>query len=169
MQSERNRRRTEDGFTLIELLIVMSIVIVLMALAIPQGLRLKKNANQVSAVQTMRTINQAELGYASSYPNSGYACTMAALGGDPRSGAPTPESAQILDPTLASTGAKSGYNFTITCGNKTTVNNQDTAHSYQVNGVPAAIGRDGDNGYCSDENNIISVDPKGGVNCTQPN
>jgi len=157
----------EEGFTLIELLIVMSIIIVLMALAIPQGLRMRKNADQTSAVQTMRTIGQAELSYNSSYPANGYACSLAALGGDPKSGAPSPQAAQILDPALASTGRKSGYTFAITCGNKTTANNQDIYNSYQVTGVPDSVGRTGDNGYCSDDNNIIHIDPTGGTNCTQ--
>jgi type IV pilus assembly protein PilA len=157
----------EGGFTLIELLIVMSIIIVLMALAIPQGLRMRKNSNEVSARQTMRTIGQAELSYNSSYPANGYACSLAALGGDPKTGAPSPQAAQILDPALASAGRKSGYTFTITCGNKTTVNNQDIYNSYQLTGVPDSIGRTGDNGFCSDDNNIIHTDPTGGTNCTQ--
>jgi type IV pilus assembly protein PilA len=158
----------ELGFTLIELLIVMSIMLVLMALAVPQMLKLKKQANQTSATQTMRTIGQAEISYNSEFPTSGFACSLAALGGDPKSGAPTPQAAQLIDPVLASTGQKSGYTFAISGCNKVTVNNQDTYTSYEITGVPQAVGRTGDNGYCSDENNIVKVDPTGGTNCTQP-
>lgn len=158
----------DAGFTLIELLIVMSIIIVIMALAVPQVLRVKKNANQVSAVQTMRTIGSAEISYNSSYPGTGYACPLGALGGDPKSGAPTAQASQLIDPTLAATGVKSGYIFTVTCGGKTTVNNQDVYTSFEVTGVPQTVGKTGDNGYCTDENNIIRVDPAGGTNCTQP-
>jgi type IV pilus assembly protein PilA len=167
--SERNsQRRNDQGFTLIELLIVMSIMLVLMALLVPQVTKLKKAANQTSAVQTMRTINQAEVSFNSSYPANGYACSMAALGGDPKSGAPSPQAAQFLDPILAATGQKSGYTFTISGCNKQTVNNQDMYTTYQITGVPLSVGHTGDNGYCTDDNNIIRVDPAGGTNCTQP-
>jgi type IV pilus assembly protein PilA len=161
----RSHRRRELGFTLIELLIVMSIMLVLMALAVPQVLNLQKRANQTSAMQTIRTIGQAETMYNSSY--NGYACPLAALGGDPKSGAPTATSAQMLDPVLAATGQKSKYTFTITCGSKVTINNQDVYNSYEVTGVPLTVGKTGDNGYCSDENNIVKIDPAGGTTCTQ--
>ena len=170
-RSSHLARRTshlEPGFTLIELLIVMSIMLILMALAVPQMLKLKKHANELSATQTMRTIGQAEISYNSAYPTSGYACTLAALGGDPKAGAPSAQAAQLIDPALASTGQKSGYSFTVTNCTKVTVNNQDTYTSYEITGVPQAIGKTGDNGYCSDENNIVKVDPEGGTNCTQP-
>ena len=155
----------ESGFTLIELLIVMSIMLILMALAVPQMLKLKKHADETSAAQTIRTIGQAETMYNSSY--NGYACPLAALGGDPKSGAPSATSAQVLDPVLAATGQKSGYTFTITCGTKVTINNQDVYNSYEVTGVPQSVGKTGDNGYCSDENNIVKIDPTGATNCTQ--
>jgi type IV pilus assembly protein PilA len=161
------KRATDHGFTLIELLIVMSIMLILMALIVPQVTRMKKTANQTSATQSMRAIGQAEIGYNSAYPQAGYACTLAALGGDPKSGAPSAQAAQLLDPQLASTGQKSGYTFAISNCTKVTVNNQDTYTSYQVTAVPQAVGKTGDNGYCSDENNIVKVDPTGGTNCTQ--
>jgi type IV pilus assembly protein PilA len=157
----------DSGFTLIELLIVMSIMLILMALAVPQMLRLKKHANELSAAQTMRTIGQAEISYNSAYAANGFACPLSALGGDPKSGAPTATSAQVLDPVLAATGQKSGYTFTITCGTKVTINNQDVYNSYEVTGVPQSVGKTGDNGYCSDENNIVKIDPTGATNCTQ--
>ena len=155
----------ELGFTLIELLIVMSIMLILMALAVPNMIKLKKHADETSATQTIRTIGQAETMYNSSY--NGYACPLASLGGDPKSGAPSATSAQVLDPVLAATGQKSGYTFAITCGSKVTINNQDVYNSYEVTGVPQVIGKTGDNGYCSDENNIVKVDPAGGTTCTQ--
>jgi type IV pilus assembly protein PilA len=158
----------EAGFTLIELLIVMSIMLILMALAVPQMLKVKKNADQTSAVQTMRTIGSAELSYASSYQGNGFGCPLAVLGGDPKAGAPTAQAAQLLPADLAATGQKSGYTFTVTCGSKTTINNQDVYNSVEIFGVPQTVGKTGDNGYCSDENNVIKIDPTGGTNCTQP-
>jgi len=82
-------RRNEDGFTLIELLIVMSVMLILMTLAVPQLLKLRKQAQETSAVQSLRTIGQAELQYNSAYPANGFSCSLATLGGDPKSGAPT--------------------------------------------------------------------------------
>ena len=160
--------RPEAGFTLMELLIVMSIMLIIMAFAVPQMLRVKKNADQTSAIQSLRTIGSAELSYNSSYPANGFGCPLSVLGGDPKSGAPSPQAAQLIDPTLAASGHKSGYIFTVTCGSKVTVNNQDVYTSYELTAVPETVGRTGDNGYCSDENNIIKQDPTGGTNCTQP-
>jgi len=156
-----------DGFTLIELLIVMSIMIILMALAVPQMLKIKKTADETSAVQTMHTIGAAEANYNREY--GGFGCPLAVLGGDPKAGAPSAQTSQALDPTLAASGQKSGYTFTVTCGSKVTINNQDVYNSYELTGVPQSIGHTGDNGYCSDENNVIKKDPAGGTNCTVPN
>jgi type IV pilus assembly protein PilA len=160
-------RQAEEGFTLIELLIVMSVMLILMTLAVPQLLKLKKQGNQLSAVQSVRTIGQAELQYNSAYPANGFSCSLSALGGDPKSGAPTPQSAQLIAPDLTA-GHKSGYSFAITNCQKVTVNNQDMYTSFEITAVPDAVGKTGDNGYCSDENNSIRQDPTGGTNCTQP-
>lgn len=159
---------SDSGFTLIELLIVMSIIIVIMLFTIPQVSKMTKNANQTSAVQTLKTIGSAEIGYKSTYTASGFGCPLSVLGGDPKSGAPSAQAAQLIDPTLAASGQKSGYVFTVTCGSKSTVNNQDVYDSVQITGVPRTIGKTGDNGYCSDESGIIKIDPAGGTNCTQP-
>ncbi|SNS48734.1 type IV pilus assembly protein PilA [Granulicella rosea] len=155
----------EAGFTLIELLIVMSIMLILMSLAVPQILKLTKTANETSALQSVRTIGQAELQYHSAYPQNGFACSISQLGGAPGSGAPTAQASQLLDPGLAS-GNKSGYTFAITNCSKVTINNQDMITSYQITAVPQSVGKTGDAGYCSDENNIIKKDPAGGTNCT---
>ncbi len=156
-----------EGFTLIELLIVMSVMLILMTLAVPQLLKLRKQANETSAVQSVRAIAQAELQYNSQYPANGFACTLANLGGDPKSGAPTAQSAQLIAPELAQ-GQKAGYTFNITNCSKVTVNNQDMYTSFEITAVPQAIGKTGDAGYCVDENNTIRKDPAGGVSCTQP-
>jgi type IV pilus assembly protein PilA len=129
-------------------------------------LKLKKQANELSATQTVGAIGKAEMSYISAYPSNGYACTLAALGGDPKAGAPSAQAAQLLDPQLAATAQKSGYTFNITNCTKVTVNSQDTYTSYEVTGVPQTVGKTGDRGFCSDENNIVKYDPAGGTNCT---
>lgn len=163
----RERVRHEDGFTLIELLIVMSVMLILMTLAVPQLLKLRKQAQETSAVQSLRTIGQAELQYSSAYPANGFSCSLPTLGGDPKSGAPSAQAAQLITPDLAS-GQKAGYTFAITNCTKVTVNNQDMYTSYEITAVPNSIGKTGDRGFCSDENNTIRYDPAGGTNCTQP-
>lgn len=155
----------EDGFTLIELLIVMSVMLILMTLAIPQLLKVSKTANETSATASVHAIGQAELEYNSAYPANGFACSLVALGGAPGT-PPSPEAGQMLDPTL-SAGVKSGYKFAITNCTKVTVNNHDMLTGYEITAVPVSIGRTGDRGYCMDENNIMKYDPAGGTNCTQ--
>ena len=157
----------EEGFTLIELLIVMSVMLILMTLAVPQLLKLRKQANETSAIQSVRTIAQAELQYNSAYPANGFACTLANLGGDPKAGAPTSQAAQLIEPAL-STGQKSGYTFSITNCSKVQVNNQDMYTSFEITAVPQSVGKTGDSGFCSDENNTIRKDPQGSTSCTQP-
>ena len=115
----------------------------------------------------LRAVTQAEIQYESTYPANGYACSLASLGGDPNSGHPTPQAAQLLQADLAS-GYKSGYVFTISNCTKVTVNGTDRFTGYTLTAVPQAVGKTGDRGFCTDENNTIRYDPAGGTNCTQP-
>jgi type IV pilus assembly protein PilA len=155
-----------NGFTLMELLIVMAIIAILMLIAIPTVGSLKKNANRLSAIQSIRAIQQAQMQYESTYPANGYACQLSALGGDPSAGAPSPTAAQILQPDITS-GFKSGYIFTIGNCQKVTVNGTDRITGYTVTGVPQTVGKTGDSGFCSDQFGTIKSDPTGGANCTQ--
>ncbi len=169
----RNRARrpstpnsaTLNGFTLMELLIVMAIIAILSLLAIASISVYTKRANALSAVNSLQKIVQAQMMYEESYPANGYACTLAALGGDPHSGPPTPTSSQLLPSDLAS-GFKQGYEFSIACGDKVTSNNKHR-HSFTVIAKPQSVGKTGDRGYCDDETDQIKFDPTGGVNCTQ--
>jgi type IV pilus assembly protein PilA len=165
----RNRARrvvSPNGFTLMELLIVMAIIAILSLLAIASISVYTKRANALSAVNSLQKIVQAQMMYEESYPANGYACTLAALGGDPHSGPPTPTSSQLLPSDLAS-GFKQGYEFTIACGDKVTSNNVDRFNSFTVTAKPQSVGKTGDRGYCDDETDQIKFDPTGGVNCTR--
>lgn len=163
LQAEQH---TEEGFTLIELLIVMSVMLIIMTLAIPQLLKLTKTAHETSALASVRAISEAELQYNSAYPANGFACSLPELGGDPKSGAPSAQAAQLIAPDLAS-GQKAGYTFAITNCTKVTVNNQDMYTSFEITAVPNKVGKTGDRGFCSDENNSVRFDPTGGTNCVQ--
>jgi type IV pilus assembly protein PilA len=155
-----------NGFTLMELLIVMAIIAILMLIAIPTVGSLKKRANDLSAIQSIRAISQAELQFESTYPSNGFACSLQALGGDPKSGAPSPTNAQMLQGDLSS-GIKSGYIFNITNCTKVNLNGTDRITGYQVTAVPQTVGQTGDRGFCSDQFGTIKADPAGGTNCTQ--
>jgi type IV pilus assembly protein PilA len=165
-RTPRRHTALEAGFTLVELLIVMSVILILMTLAIPQMQKVIKRGNETSAISSLRTLNQMEGQYASTYPTHGFACTLPSLGGKPGAGTPTPEAAQLIADDLAS-GSKAGYTFTITCAAKNTVNNIDQYNSYQITAVPNSVGHSGDRGFCTDENGQIHYDPKGGTSCTE--
>ena len=161
--SERKRLR---GFTLMELLIVMSIMIILMLIAIPNFISMKASANETSAMQSLRAIYQAQIQYQTSFPANGFACSLTALGGNASSGPPSPTAAQVLQGEL-SQGQKSGYTFNIVNCTKVTVNNQDMYTSYEVTAVPQAVGKSGHKGFCIDQAGEIKADLSGGTNCTQ--
>jgi len=98
------------GFSLIELLIVVAIILILAAIAIPNLLRARIAANEASAASSVRKIATAEYSYNSSYPAQGYAPDLASLGSPPGVCTPSVASACILDNSLT-TGVKSGYQF----------------------------------------------------------
>ncbi len=150
------------GFSLIELLIVIAIILVIAAIAIPSLLRARIQANEASAVSSVRAINTAQETYSVMYPYIGYANDLAKLGGP---GPPDPTHADLLDWVLGcgtQPCQKSGYKFRI-------VNPQGSpvVTSYGVTGLPTVIGSSGQRGFCSDFMNPIKYDPSGGTNCTE--
>src|SRR6201999_4531987 len=112
IQTSNTSHKRQRGFTLMELLIVMSIMIILMLIAIPNFISMKASANETSAMQSLRAIYQAQIQYQTSFPANGFACSLAALGGNASAGPPSPTAAQGLQGDLA-TGQKSGYTFNI--------------------------------------------------------
>jgi len=152
---------------LMELLIVISIMLILMLIAIPNMLNLRSQANETSAIQSLRAIYQSQIQYQSNYPANGFACSLQTLGGDSASGPPGPQNAQLLQRDLAS-GHKSQYAFNLANCSKTMVNNQDMYTSFEVTAVPEAVGKTGHRGFCMDMTGEIKADPTGGTNCTVP-
>jgi type IV pilus assembly protein PilA len=162
----RRPRDSQRGFTLMELLIVMSIMIILMLIAIPNFISMKAQADETSAIQSLRAIYQAQIQYQTDFPASGFSCSLAALGGNASAGPPTSQAAQVLQGDLAG-GQKSGYTFNVVNCTKVTVNNQDMYTSYQATAVPQSIGKSGHRGFCIDEAGEIKADLSGGTNCSQ--
>ena len=162
---QRGERRW-NGFTLMELLIVISIILILMLVAIPTAGKIRKHADELSAQKSLQTIEQAESMYESTYPTTGFACNLTALGGDSSTGPPSAAAGGFINGELA-TGIKSGYIFNITNCTKVTINNGDRITSYTATAVPATPGKTGDRGFCLESGGAMRADPAGGTNCTQ--
>lgn len=150
--------KKQKGFSLIELLIVVAIILIIAAIAIPNLLRSRMAANEASAVSSLRTINTAEVTFNSTY-GIGYG-TLVALS-TPLAGCPTATStaACLIDTNLGS-GTKSGYNFNAVpaTGGGTTAS---PYVSFNSTAVPVAAGQSGQSDYCSDESGVIRRDPTG--------
>ena len=138
----------EKGFSLIELLIVVAIILIIAAIAIPNLLRSRMAANEASAVSGIRAITTAEHAYNAAYPAIGYTCTLTDLGPPASGQPPTSTGSDILDPVI-SAGLKSGYSFALTgCAGT-------PQYTYQSSAVPITVGGSGQRAFCSDSSGII--------------
>jgi type IV pilus assembly protein PilA len=128
---------------------------------------MKNQANETAAIQSMRTIQQAELMYSETYPSRGFACSLRALGGEPSAGPPSADAAQVLPSDLAS-GIKSGYIFTIGNCTRVSLSGTERVTGYTIIAIPKNPGKTGNRGFCGDESGVIKYDPTGGTQCVQP-
>jgi len=147
------------GFSLIELLIVVAIILIIAAIAIPNFLRSRVAANQASAVGSLRTLNTAELTYASTYGN-GYTATLGYLGPPPQGAPADSTQAGLIDDVLSGkasggastmTSVKSGYQFTYSPG----VVISGRIESYTLHADPLNRGVSGGNSYFVDQTGVI--------------
>ena len=152
--------RKHRGFSLIELLIVVAIILIIAAIAIPNLIKSRIQANEASAVASLRDVNVAEATYNATFPLTGYSCSLSFMGGTNNT-ISTPTSAGILDPGLA-TGVKSGYSFNLTaCNSAGGVN-----VVYSTDAAPLVLGQTGVRYFCSDQSGKINF---GSANpCTNP-
>lgn len=147
------------GFSLVELLIVVAIILVIAAIAVPNFMRSRIAANQASAVGSLRTLSTAEFTYASTY-GKGYSATLGYLGPPSLGAVSDATHAGIVDNTLsgtatdgsdAMTSTKSGYVFTYSPGLE--INGQILF--YTINADPIERGTTGTTSYFVDQSGVI--------------
>jgi prepilin-type N-terminal cleavage/methylation domain-containing protein len=144
--------RKQKGFSLIELLIVVAIILIIAAIAIPNLLRARIAANESSAVSGVRTLNTAQISYYSAYPTIGYASALSNLGGScTGTTVPASNGACLVDTTISG-GSKSGYNFLVT-----NVTGSPVSTQYNVEAWPLGYNQTGVRYFCSTQDAVVRV------------
>lgn len=145
--------RSHKGFSLIELLLVVAVILIVSAIAVPNFLRSRLRANEASAVASLRVINTAAVTYSITYPDMGFPAQLTTLGGANPCSASSTQSC-LIDDVLAQ-GNKGGYSFVWTGDGAV------PSVSFVVTGAPQTVGNSGQNMYCTDQTGIIHYDSTG--------
>ncbi len=149
--AHRRPQHGEGGFSLIELMIVIAVILVIAAIAIPSMLHAKMAANESAAVAALRTLASEEVNYDVSW-SSGYSPTLVALGPPPPGQIPSASNADMVDSVLAS-GLRGGYQFIYTP--IIASGGLGIPTGYQVNANPISPGITGEWFFFLDQSNVI--------------
>jgi len=153
--------RNNRGFSLIELLIVIAIILIIAAIAIPNLLRARMSANESSAASGIRTISAAEVAYYNAFPSIGYAAQLSDLGYTIPC-TPAPTHACMIDNNLASaipgSSGHNGYQFLATGINSGTALNG----AFVVGATPINASRTGTQDFCSITDGVLRRGPTAG-------
>ena len=137
-------------------------VMIVAAIAIPNLLRSKMEANQVSALGSLRTLNSACLSYATTY--GGFPPSLNSLGGEGSGAAPSATAAQLID-TVLQNGQKYGYVFSYTTGG---MDSSGDINSYTITANPVTPGTTGIRYFFTDQSGVIRAETSGPANADSP-
>jgi len=151
--NKHKKQCKKRGFSLIELLIVVAIILIIAAIAIPNLLRSRIAADEASAVGSLRTLNTAEITYNTTYPNLGFACSLSVMGPPASSTSASSSAAGLIDANLAG-GVKSGYSFTLPLAGSCAPANGVTT-TYDIGAKPVSAGVTGSRYFCTDVSGVI--------------
>ena len=150
----------QRGFSLIELLIVVAIILIIAAIAVPNLLKARISANESSAVSSVRQIKTSEILYSSTYPTVGYSVQLSNLGG-PEPCTPSSTTACLVPDPLSNAGpgtqGKSGYVFSAVGSASSSGNPNDI---FVVGAAPLNPNVTGTRLFCTSNDNALRADPR---------